>query len=482
MTKKGGESFSVRLLFVIFPRLFYPFEKSLLAVGVLEHGHEIAGVGPVRRRRVGLVNRHEMFGVRDQGMPAIEIDHQRLRPVIRRPAPAPRKPRDRLTAADRRAGSGIDAQKIDRQRRIIEIESAGHLDRQRERVFRHPRVYDGMMSQIVVFEILLGRRHPQAILAIPAVGVVEPQQHLGPETVGAVHADIHRFALLHGSGHLRLDHRRNRRRQPQSPLDARSQQIAVHGKRPELLTARLQENRLDRIVALRRRDISLVAVGFDQHLAAASREAVEDDPLRGDEVRTDRVGHIDRQRVHIVEGDSDPVVEHLDHIVPHQPRPHEKAVIILRKARPHHSLVIHIVPLGGNGGGKGEAHFASRPVGRAQRLAERVGIGRHIPAAQMRRIVEISIRKGTSVDRGPRGRESRLLAVVLRQEQQQRLVVFQGRNFDARRRKIGPRPERQRDLGRYLPGFIAEGIEVFRRGGNRDCPAPRDSASPVSAS
>ena len=43
-------------------------------------------------------------------------------------------------------------------------------------------------------------------------------------------------------------------------------------------------------------------------LAAASREAVEDDPLRGDEVRTDRVGHIDRQRVHIVEGDSDPVV------------------------------------------------------------------------------------------------------------------------------------------------------------------------------
>lgn len=28
-----------------------------------------------------------------------------------------------------------------------------------------------------------------------------------------------------------------------------------------------------------------------------------------------------------------------------------------------------------------------------------------------------------------------------------------------------PRPERQRDLGRYLPGFIAEGIEVFRRGG-----------------
>ena len=33
-----------------------------------------------------------------------------------------------------------------------------------------------------------------------------------------------------------------------------------------------------------------------------------------------------------------------------------------------------------------------------------------------------------------------------------------------RRRKIGPRPERQRDLGRYLPGFIAEGIEVFRRG------------------
>ena len=182
-------------------------------------------------------------------------------------------------------------------------------------------------------------------------------------------------------------------------------------------------------------------------------------------MRTDRVGHIDRQRVHIVEGDSDPVVEHLDHIVPHQPRPHEKAVIILRKARPHHSLVIHIVPLGGNGGGKGEAHFASRPVGRAQRLAERVGIGRHIPAAQMRRIVEISIRKGTSVDRGPRGRESRLLAVVLRQEQQQRLVVFQGRNFDARRRKIGPRPERQRDLGRYLPGFIAEGIEVFRRGG-----------------
>ena len=34
-----------------------------------------------------------------------------------------------------------------------------------------------------------------------------------------------------------------------------------------------------------------------------------------------------------------------------------------------------------------------------------------------------------------------------------------------RRRKIGPRPERQRDLGRYLPGFIAERIEVFRRGG-----------------
>ena len=49
MTKKGGELFSVRLLFVIFPRLFYPFEKSLLAVGVLEHGHEIAGVGPVRQ-------------------------------------------------------------------------------------------------------------------------------------------------------------------------------------------------------------------------------------------------------------------------------------------------------------------------------------------------------------------------------------------------------------------------------------------------
>ena len=406
-----------------------------------------------------------MFGMRGQGVPAVEVDGQHLCAFRGLPAGRPREARDRFAAPDGGAGRRIDTRNVQGQRRIIEIQSAGQRDGQRQRVFPGPGLHDGMPAQVVVFEILLGSGHPHAVVAVLAVGVVEPQQHLGPRAVGSVRPDTDRLALGYGTCQLRFDHPRDVFRLPESTLEHRLHQIALHGERPEPPAARLHENRLNRIIAHSRRDIGLVAVGFGQHLAAAARKAVEDDLLRNAVMAADRVGQVDRRGVHVVQGDADAVVEHLPNIAPHQALLHEETVVIVRIARLHRGLGVHVIPFGGDRRGEGEAHFAPRPVGRAERLAEAVGIGRHVAAAQVRRRIKIGVRKRTSVNRRPGRRKSRLFAVVLRQQHQQRLVVFQGRDSDPHLREIGPGFERQRDFGRYLPGFIAEGIDVFRGGG-----------------